>query len=359
VTDFDFNKLLRANPDAANCAATIRQQPAHFQVDEQLPFSPSGEGGHVMLQIRKTGSNTDWIARQLAEFAGVDEVAIGYAGLKDRHAVTTQWFTVKVEGIEEPDWSQFQADGCDIVTLTRHNKKLKRGVLSGNHFHLVLTDLLGEQSVWEHSLERIAAEGVPNYFAEQRFGRQMANLAKAEAWFNSGRKPKKRQQKSMILSAARSWLFNQCVSARIEQNNWQQWLPGDVMQLNGTGSVFVPESDEADIAARLASFDIHPTAPLWGRGRPMSQADCLATEQTALAEWQSWQQGLEQAGLKQERRALRVRPEAMSWAFKDNSLSLRFFLPAGSYATAVMRELADVTDASQTEWNSDAGGVSQ
>lgn len=359
MTEYDFNSLMRANPAALDCAANIRQQREHFKVDEALPFSPSGEGGHVMLQIRKTGSNTDWIAKQLGEFAGVEEVAIGYAGLKDRHAVTTQWFTVKVEGIEEPDWRNFAADGCEIVTITRHNKKLKRGVLSGNHFDLLLTDLQGEQSVWEQGLQKIAAEGVPNYFAEQRFGRNMANLNKADAWFSTGRKPKKRQQKSMILSAARSWLFNQCVSARIEQNNWQHWLPGDVMQLNGTGSVFVPDAGEADIEARLASFDIHPTAPLWGRGRPMSQADCLELEQSALTDWQNWMQGLEQAGLKQERRALRVKPEALTWEFKDNGLQLSFFLPAGSYATAVLRELAEVTDVSNLERNSDVSGVSQ
>jgi tRNA pseudouridine13 synthase len=359
MTEFDFTSLLRANPSALDCTANIRQQPEYFQVDEQLPFSPSGEGGHVMLQIRKTGSNTDWIAKQLAEFAGVEEVAIGYAGLKDRHAVTTQWFTVKVEGIEEPDWSQFEADGCEILTLTRHNKKLKRGVLSGNHFHLVLTDLEGDQSVWEQSLKKIAADGVPNYFAEQRFGRNMANLAKADAWFSTGRKPKKRQQKSMILSAARSWLFNQCVSARIEHNNWQHWLQGDVMQLNGTGSVFTPEPDEVDIEDRLANFDIHPTGPLWGRGRLMSQADCQALEQSSLSDWQSWQQGLEQAGLKQERRALRVKPDNFAWSFNDNGLHISFFLPSGSYATAVLRELAEVTDVSLLERNSDADGVSQ
>jgi tRNA pseudouridine13 synthase len=187
----------------------------------------------------------------------------------------------------------------------------------------------------------------------------MSNLAKAEAWFSSGRKPKKRQQKSMILSAARSWLFNQCVSARIEQNNWQHWLQGDVMQLNGTGSVFVPEPDEADIAARLTSFDIHPTGPLWGRGRSMSQAECLALEQSALDGWQGWQQGLEQAGLKQERRALRVKPDNFEWSFNDNGLHISFFLPSGSYATAVLRELAEVTDVSLLERNSYAGGVSQ
>ncbi len=344
---FDFSQLQRANPEAAACRADIRLQDAHFRVDEQLPFEPSGEGGHAMLLIEKTGSNTDWLAKQLAAFAGVEDVAVGYAGLKDRHAVTSQWFTVKTEGHEEPDWSQFSADDCQIKTLTRHNKKLKRGVLSGNQFSLVLTGIEGDSAVWERNLQRIKTQGVPNYFAEQRFGHRFANLERAQQWFETGRKPKKRQQKSMILSAARSWLFNQVLSYRISQHNWQTGVSGDVMQLAGTGSIFLAEEIDEKIAERLKTFDIDITGPMWGRGRAANQADSLALENVALAEWQKWQQGLEQAGLKQERRPLRVLPQNMSWQFNAGNLSLSFFLPAGSYATAVLRELAVVTDVSQ------------
>ncbi len=344
---FDFSQLERANAQAAGCRANIRLQPEHFRVDEQLPFEPSGEGGHAMLLIEKTGSNTDWVAKQLAQFAGVEDVAVGYAGLKDRHAVTSQWFTVKTEGHEEPDWSLFAADDCQIKTLTRHNKKLKRGVLSGNRFSLILTGIEGEHAVWQQSLERIQSEGVPNYFAEQRFGHQFANLDRAQQWFETGRKPKKRQQKSMILSAARSWLFNQVLSARIIQQNWQTGVPGDVMQLAGSSSIFLAEVIDEAITERLKTFDIDITGPLWGRGRAVNQADSLALENEVLADWQLWQQGLEQAGLKQERRPLRVLPQEMNWQFSEDSLSLSFFLPAGSYATAVMRELAQITDVSQ------------
>ncbi len=345
--EFDFSQLQRANTQAVVCRANIRLQPDHFRVDEHLPFEPSGEGGHAMLLIEKTGSNTDWVAKQLAQFAGVEDVAVGYAGLKDRHAVTSQWFTVKTEGHEEPDWSLFSADDCQIKTLTRHNKKLKRGVLSGNRFSLVLSGIEGDRAVWEQSLRQIKTNGVPNYFAEQRFGHQFANLDRAQQWFETGRKPKKRQQKSMILSAARSWLFNQVLSARISQQNWQTGVPGDVMQLAGSSSIFLAEDIDETITERLNTFDVDITGPLWGRGRAANQSDSLALENAALTDWQVWQQGLEQAGLKQERRPLRVLPQDMSWEFSEDSLLLSFFLPAGSYATAVMRELAEITDVSQ------------
>lgn len=346
MSRFDFTRLARANALAGDCQAEMRLLPEHFQVTEQLPFEPSGEGGHAMLLIEKTGTNTDWLAKQLAQFAGVEEVAIGYAGLKDRHAITTQWFTVKLEGHEEPDWSEFNADDCQIKILTRHNKKLKRGVLAGNRFKLTLTSLQGDRSLWEQGLERIKAEGVPNYFAEQRFGHQFANLERAQHWFDSGKKPKKRQQRSMILSAARSWLFNQVLSTRVNQQNWQQAIDGDVMQLAGSSSIFLAEAIDDTLKARLASFDIDVTGPLWGRGRPANTEASLALEMAVLEPWQQWRQGLEQAGLKQERRPLRVLPREMQWQWGAETLELSFSLPAGSYATAVIRELAEIRDAS-------------
>lgn len=346
MAEFDFNQLARTNADAALCRASIRQQPAHFRVDEQLPFEPAGEGGHTFLLIEKTGSNTDWLAGQLARYAGVDSVAVGYAGLKDRHAVTTQWFSIKLEGLDEPDWDQFNADNCRILKRSKHTKKLKRGVLAGNQFSLLLTDIEGDTARWEQNLERIKTAGVPNYFAQQRFGHNLNNLQRAQQWFEQALKPKKSQQRKMILSAGRSWLFNLVVSERVRLNNWQQWLAGDMMQLDGAGSVFLPDSDDDGVEKRLNDFDIHPTGPMWGRGRPLSQQRALALEEQVLADWHDWQQGLEQAGLKQARRSLRLRPQLFSWLWQGEELLLSFFLPPGSYATAVLRELADITDVS-------------
>lgn len=348
MSQFDFAELAHANPVAKLCKAEIRRQPNHFQVNEKIPFEPQGEGGHAMLLIEKTGTNTDWLAKQLARFAGVDDVAIGYAGMKDRHAVTTQWFSVNLEGYDEPDWSGFNSVQWQIKQVTRHNKKLKRGVLNGNYFHLTLTNLEGDKAVWQQNLERIKSNGVPNYFAEQRFGHRFGNLEKAQRWMVEGKKPKQRQQRSIVLSAARSWLFNLVLSERVIQKNWHQLLKGDVMQLAGTrASHFEADDQDSTLQSRLAQFDIHPTGPLWGRGQALTHADSLALETAVLNDWAVWQEGLEKAGLKQERRPLRLYPEQFSWIFDDKALQLEFYLPAGAYATAVLRELASISDVSE------------
>lgn len=344
MKQFTFSELARANSIANQCAAEIRQCPDYFQVDEQLPFEPDGEGGHVFLLIEKKNTNTDWLAKQLALFADVQEVAIGYAGLKDRHAVTTQWFSINMEGKQEPDWEQFNDENWQIKQQSRHGKKLKRGVLKGNQFTLTLTNLQGEQSHWQQSLQFIQEQGVPNYFAEQRFGHNMANLNRVEHWFSGGRSPKKRQQRSLYLSAARSWLFNLVLSERIQRQNWNQALTGDVMQLQGSHSCFASEVADETLALRLQTMDIHPTGPLWGRGTLASSDQTLMLEERTLSDWQNWREGLERAGLKQERRALRIALQKLSWDFDENRLKLSFFLPAGSYATAVLRELASIED---------------
>lgn len=351
MKQFDFASLARANPKATQCQANIRQLPEHFQVEEQLPFAPDGSGGQAMLYIEKTDTNTDWLAKQLAQFAEVPEIDVGYAGLKDRHAVTSQWFSVKLEGRTEPDWHQFNCENWQIKSVHRHNKKLKRGVLAGNRFSLTLTDLQGSQADWQQSLEFITQHGVPNYFAEQRFGHQFANLVRVDEWFNGGRPPKKRQQRSLLLSAARSWLFNLLLSERVRQGNWDNYLAGDMMQLAGTrGSLFTAEADDSEIADRLKRFDIHPTGPLWGRGEALVTEQTREVEQHVLESWATWRLALEKNGLKQERRSLRLYPQDMQWAFDETQLDVQFFLPSGCYATAVLRELAIISDVSH--WNS-------
>ena len=344
---YNFAALARMNPDAAICRATIRQQASDFQVEERLPFEPDGEGGHVFLNIEKTDINTDWLAQQLAKFAQVPAVDIGYAGLKDRHAVTRQWFSIKLEGRDEPDWSLFESDQIKILQRQRHNKKLKRGVLIGNQFHLVLTEIEGDTSVWQRNLEKIQQHGVPNYFAEQRFGHNMNNLYHVDKWFTGGRAPRKRNQRSLYISAARSWLFNLVLSERVAAHNWNQAISGDVMQLAGTrASFFVAELVDKILQERLASHDVHPTGPLYGKGNTIAMTECLALEQEIASDWRDWLEGMEKVGLKQERRALRLIPAQFNWQFIDaDKLELDFFLPAGSYATAVLRELAQIVDA--------------
>jgi tRNA pseudouridine13 synthase len=364
MRSYDYSSLPRVNKLALSCSADIRSKPEDFQVEEQLPFEPDDEGGHVWLLIQKRGINTDWLATALAKFAGVPTVAVGYAGLKDRHAVTTQWFSVNLEGFEEPHWPDFEASNITILTYTRHGKKLKRGVLTGNTFTLRLRNIQGDKESWQTGLELIQQQGVPNYFGEQRFGHQGGNLYRVEQWFSTGKAPKKRNQKSIYLSAARSWLFNLVLAERIKQQNWRTAITGDVMLLAGTkGSVFKIEDIDDTLLERVDTMDIHPTGVLWGRGQPQTQDACLNLEQQALDNWQDWQQGLEKAGLHQERRALRLYPSDFEWQFlDDNVLELSFFLPAGCYATVVMRELAVIADKSQRNYHenkvlSDSNGI--
>ena len=346
MTTFDFSVFPRVNESAVLCSADIRSEITDFHVEEQLPFDPDGEGGHVWLNIQKQGINTDWLAGELAKFAGVKPVAVGYAGLKDRHAITTQWFSINLEGHDEPDWSQFENDEVKIISQTRHGKKLKRGVLSGNTFILRLRNIQGDERHWQHNLENIKQKGVPNYFGEQRFGHDLGNLYRAEHWFSTGKAPKKRNQKSLYLSAARSWLFNLIVAERIQQECWDCGLSGDMMLLSGTKqSGFSCNEIDETVQSRLSNMDIHPSAALWGRGELAVTDECLTLEQQVLNSWELWRQGLEKQGLNQERRATRLFSRDFNWQFIDDTqLELRFFLPAGCYATAVMRELAVITD---------------
>ena len=327
--------------------ARIRVRDEDFRVDEVDAFEPSGAGEHLLLTVEKRGMNTAFAARALAAWAGIEVDAIGYAGLKDRHAVTRQRFTLHLPGREAPPLDALQVEGLRVLDAHRHARKLPRGALAGNAFVLVLRDVAGDRDATEARLAAIATRGVPNYFGEQRFGRGGANVAQALAMFagegGNARRRMRREERAMLLSAARSELFNRVLARRVEQECWDRALDGEVSMLDGSRSVFGPEPLDDALAARLAAFDIHPTAPLWGRGEPRSTGAARAMEMDALADADalSLRDGLERAGLKQERRATRLRPQALAWEWRaDDVLELRFTLPPGAYATTVLRELA-------------------
>ncbi|SBV35393.1 tRNA pseudouridine synthase D [uncultured Stenotrophomonas sp.] len=327
--------------------AVIRSVPEDFQVDELPAFEASGEGEHLLLEIRKRGANTVAVAKRLAQWAGVAEMGVSYAGQKDRHAVTTQRFSVHLPKRVAPDLALLESDEIHVLASTWHNRKLQRGALAGNRFRLVLRQVQGEREAIDERLRTIAARGLPNWFGEQRFGRDGGNVPAALQMF-AGRRVR-RDQRSMLLSAARSALFNRVLAARVEQGNWDAALEGEVWMLDGSRSVFGPEPMSDVLAERLARFDIHPSGPLWGAGDLRSTGKALELEQAALADEQALalRTGLEQAGLKQERRALRLRPVLMQHAWlQDDVLELSFALPPGCYATAVLHELGPVRDAS-------------
>jgi tRNA pseudouridine13 synthase len=317
----------------------IRVVPEDFTVVEELGFTLQGSGEHVFLKVRKRLANTDWVARQLARFAGVSHRQVSYAGLKDRYAVTEQWFSVHLPGKPNPDWSLCKDDTFNVVEAVRHSRKLKRGALQGNRFCIVVRDLKDPLRTLEWCLNRILTQGVPNYFGPQRFGREGHNLAQAEAMF-SGRSVRDRHRRGLYLSAARAHLFNQVLTRRVAEGTWNQALPGDVMMHDGSRSQFAVLDIDEDIRQRTAILALHPSGPLWGKGESASHLAVGDLEREVMILYPLLCHGLEQAGLVQERRPLRLHVQDMEWGRSEkDSLRVKFWLSSGAYATSVLREI--------------------
>jgi len=318
---------------------TLRAAPEDFFVDEDLGFGPDGAGEHVFLRVEKRGANTDFVARELARYAGVTPDAVSYAGLKDRHAVTRQTFSVHLPGKPaEPDWLALEHAEFRVLEAMRHSRKLKRGALKGNKFKIILRDIQGDRTAADARVAAIAETGVPNYFGEQRFGHGGANVERALRMF-SGRRVQ-RHERSLLLSAARSHLFNAVLAARVGAGTWRAPMTGEVWMLAGTHSIFGPEPLTSEMLRRYADSDIGLTGPLWGKGTLRSAEDVARIESDIAAQHAQLAAGLEANGLAQERRALSLRPAGLlaSW-LSERDLELAFSLPAGAYATAVLREI--------------------
>lgn len=346
------------NPEVS---AIFRQSPDDFHVDEVLGFPLSGTGEHHCLFVEKTSHNTHWVQSALADYAGVDEKDIGVCGRKDRHAITRQWFSIYCPPVgkengklpKEPiDWSQFSMDGVRILSTGWHSKKLRLGDHQCNRFVITLRDVrhavdiemtktglsesdyqfaahqftghqtasllsASEKTAFATLIQHKLGQGVPNYYGAQRFGREGGNLLLANDWLSKGIPPP-RKQRSMILSAARSYLFNCVLAARVSDGSWSRMLEGDI--------------------ANTA----HPTGPLWGRGRLATQTDTLMLEQQVLNQFSAWCERIEHLGLKQERRSLVLLPENIDVYWQNNDLSLSFDLPVGTFATSVLAEITQL-----------------
>ncbi|MBV1877741.1 MAG: tRNA pseudouridine(13) synthase TruD [Pseudomonadales bacterium] len=308
---------------------SIRQQPEDFKVTEILGFEPCGEGEHLYLLVNKIGANTGWVGEQLARFLGLRHFDVGYAGKKDRHAVTQQWFSCWLPDRPEIDWSKFSVEGVEILKAVRHLKKLRHGVHVGNRFELKIKafdfsapgspdhrgtgpDESAYASVEAHNkqlleerLRLIADQGFPNYFGPQRFGHNGQNLLCADELFRGDKV--NRKKKGLYLSAARSYIFNRELEKKIQAVAWQRseslWLYG-----------LAPHRD----------IIIPPLA----------------------AEFSNWADGLERLGVKAMQRDLVAYPTEMDWAYTGDVLELEFCLPRSAYATSLLHELIDYVDES-------------
>lgn len=320
--------------------ALIRQVPDDFEVVEIPKVVPDGRGEHLMVRVRKRDANTPWVATQLARWAGVPARGVSYAGLKDRRAVTEQWFSVHVPGTGTPDPDAFAAEGVELLEVHRHSRKLRRGALAGNRFRIVLRELSEDAAGVALSVAALA-DGVPNRFGPQRFGRGGRNLVRAARWFDGGAEPRDRLQRGMLISAARAALFNAVLDLRVAAGNWALPLRGDVMMLDRRGSRFVADFADDTLFDRCASGEIHPSGPLWGRGGSDATLAAAEIEREAVASHATLAAGLERVA-DPERRPLRAMPQRVSATVVDQStLTVEFELPSGAYATTVLDQLVE------------------
>lgn len=328
-------------------SAIIRSSPEDFVVEEIPLIQPDGEGEHLWLLLEKRAENTTDLLHRLNRVCRIKPSAIGYAGRKDKHAIAHQWFSLHLPGREDPSQTHLEQNGFRVLQATRHSRKLKIGALSGNRFRIRLRKVTGNPESVQASLSRIALHGVPNYFGEQRFGHARGNLAKARTMF-AGRTERDRHRRSLYLSAARSALFNAILAERVRDNTWNQLLPSETVILDGSRSYFRAELDDAALPARLEAWDIHPSGALWGADNPPSAGQSGDLERAVAGRFADIAAGLATAGLRQERRALRLRPSDFSWRWEngEEALMLDFCLPAGAFATAILREIADYSDMS-------------
>lgn len=320
----------------------LREKAEYFKVNEELSFQPSGEGEYVFLRITKTALNTEDVVKILAIHAGVTRRSVSYAGMKDRNAVTTQWFSVQLPGKEGPDWTTLNNETLKIEDITRHSKKLKRGAIKCNKFELVISQLKGDKEQLEQRLESIKAFGVPNYFMEQRFGYLCQNLSRTFDCFSKGELIKNRKMRSLFLSSARSYLFNQVLADRVRENTWDKPLDGDAFILAGTRQYFKEETITNDIQDRVLQHDIHSSGPLFGTGTVIVSDTVESIEANVMLNNKIFCNGLIKHKVESARRSLRSIPANLSFEWlSDDKLQLSFSLQSGSYATAVIRELCD------------------
>lgn len=337
--------------------AFLKAQPQDFCVTEDLGFSFSGEGEHLMVKIEKTGENTSFVANELAKFCGVSSKAVGWSGLKDRHAVTTQWLSIQLPKVQDIDFSAFEEKypSIRILETARHHQKLRPGDLKANHFEITLTQVSDLDDVIAR-LEQVKLQAVPNYFGAQRFGRDGNNLSEARRWGRDNVRTRNQNKRSLYLSTARSWIFNQILSKRIQAGLINTLVEGDIVLHKDSARtiVVVDASNKDELQFLLAENQVLLTAALAGDNALPTQAEALAMEQPCLDEEEDLMKLIRGNRMRHDRRPVLLEFSELTWQAFNNSIRLQFTLPAGSFATMLLREVVCASEAERVYVENDA-----
>lgn len=327
----------------------LRCRPEDFVVRERIAITPEDRGDHLWLRIQKRGLTTDRVARVLAFAAERPVGDVGYAGLKDRHALTEQWFSIHLPRARSLGWLDALPEQIKVRQHAWHTRKLRKGALCGNAFEIIVRDAYGDIDGVAKTARRLRQEGFPNYYMEQRWGIDGANLKRAATMLARQIRVRDRFRRGIYLSAARAFIFNRVLSARVNAGTWATAVRGDAFILDGSHSFFVEEQIDESLIARVASGDLHPSGPLWGEGDPPTRAEVLVLEREAARSEPTLSTGLAALGMKHARRALRAIPKDLQLEWPAaRTLHVRFYLPAGSYATACLRALVDYRVTNET-----------
>jgi tRNA pseudouridine13 synthase len=330
-----------ATSDLDGTFGTIGPEPEDFQVDEVPLYEPCGEGEHLYVRFKKRGWTTRDATRAIADASGAPMNEIGSAGMKDKHAVTTQWISMPARRAR-PVESWELPEGISVEESSRHKNKLRTGHLKGNRFRIRLVDVVpGALPLAERILAELRQRRLPNYFGAQRFGHGARNLEDALAWLEGGNRRVPPFERKLFSSVVQSEVFNRYVTLRLERG-LDAPLLGEVVRLEGTGSHFVVE-DTAKELPRWTARDIHPTGPMIGPKMKPARDEALSCEAAAIAATELTEQAREELGRFADgtRRDLTVPIDdaVVSGNEAERTLTLEFFLPSGSYATGLVREL--------------------
>jgi tRNA pseudouridine13 synthase len=269
----------------AGSGGTLKASPEDFRVDELPAYLPSGSGPHLYLRVEKRGRTTRDVLRDLAARLGVPERDAGYAGLKDRAAVTTQWLSFP--SARDPDPAALTSDGLRVLELSRHANKLRTGHSRGNRFALLIRG--GDLDRARSCAAALAERGLPNFFGAQRFGADGRNaevgraILKGENGAEARRAQRDRFLRRLTISACQSALFNRWLAERMADGLFASALAGDVLKKLDSGGTFTCAEPDAD-APRVARFEVSPAGPMFGhRLRPATTGEPRVREERILS----------------------------------------------------------------------------
>jgi tRNA pseudouridine13 synthase len=328
--------------DLPGAGGTVKAAPGDFRVDELPAYAPAGAGPHLYLRVEKTGRTTRDVVRELSGRLGVADRDVGVAGLKDRHAVTTQWLSFPVAS--DPDPASLAADGLRVIEVSRHGNKLRTGHLRGNRFSIAVRG--GDPDRARAAASALAARGLPNFYGAQRFGAGGRNAELGRAILQgrladpeAARAARDRFLRRLCISAWQSALFNRWLAERIADGLFAAALAGDVMKKLDSGGIFEC-ADPATDTPRVARFEISPAGPMFGHAmRPAAgpaaerEARLLAADGVGAADLARGR-GEAEGTRRPARLPVRVEVEPA-----DDGFRASFELPRGSYATVVLGEI--------------------